>query len=148
VLTDNRNRTNSEIRKIFERSGGKMGSAGNVGFLFERKGVFSIDATATDEDTLMSIALDAGADDLKRVGSSFEVTCDPAAFNQVKEALQKNNLTPTFAEISQVPKAPREVDTDMGKKVMRLMEALDDHDDVQNVYSDANITEAMVAEAG
>ena len=148
VLTDNRNRTSGEIRKVFERGGGKMGSAGNVGFLFERKGVFSIDATATDEDTLMSIALDAGADDLKRVGSSFEVTCDPAAFNQVKEALQKNNLTPTFAEISQVPKAPREVDTDMGKKVMRLMEALDDHDDVQNVYSDANITEAMVAEAG
>jgi len=66
----------------------------------------------------------------------------------VKEALQKNHLTPTIAEISQVPKAPREVDTDVGKKVMRLMEALDDHDDVQNVYSDANITEAMVAEAG
>src|SRR5207253_2238802 len=97
VLTDNRNRTNSEIRKIFERSGGKMGSAGNVGFLFERKGFFSIDAAATDEDALMSIALDAGADDLKRAGSSFEITCDPAAFNQVKEALQKNNLTPTFA---------------------------------------------------
>ena len=148
VLTDNRNRTNSEIRKIFERSGGKMGSAGNVGFLFERKGTFSIDASATDEDTLMSIALDAGADDLKRAGSSFEITCDPAAFNQVKEALQKNNLTPTFAEISQVPKVPREVDTEVGKKVMRLMEALDDHDDVQNVYADANITEAMVAEAG
>src|SRR5947209_3880460 len=108
VLTDNRNRTNSEIRKIFERSGGKMG---NVGFLFERKGFFSIDAAATDEDALMSIALDAGADDLKRVGSSFEITCDPSAFNQVKEALQKNHLTPTIAEISQVPKAPREVDT-------------------------------------
>ena len=146
VLTDNRNRTASEIRKIFERSGGKMGSAGNVAFLFERKGTFALDASATDEDTLMGIALDAGADDLKRTGSTFEITCDPSAFNQVKAALEKNNLKPSFAEISQVPKAPREVDVDTGKKVMRLMENLDDHDDVQNVYADANITEAMVAE--
>src|SRR5205807_240687 len=84
VLTDNRNRTASEIRKIFERSGGKMGSAGNVAFLFERKGSFALDASATDEDTLMGIALDAGADDLKRTGSTFEITCDPSAFNQVK----------------------------------------------------------------
>src|SRR5262249_53969864 len=146
VLTDNRNRTNSEIRKIFERSGGKLGSAGNVGFLFECKGTFSVDANADDEDTLMGIILDACADDLKRVGSTFEITCDPSAFNQVREALVKNKLTPSVAEISQVPKAARDVDVDLGKKVMRLMEALDDHDDVQNVYSDANITEAMVAE--
>src|SRR5436305_1515496 len=98
VLTDNRNRTASEIRKIFERSGGKMGSAGNVAFLFERKGVFSVDASTTDEDTLMSIALDAGADDLKRSGGTFDITCDPAVFNQVQEALQKNGLTPSVAE--------------------------------------------------
>jgi YebC/PmpR family DNA-binding regulatory protein len=146
VLTDNRNRTNSEVRKIFERHGGKMGSAGNVGFLFERKGTFSIDAGAVDEDTLMGIVLDAGADDLKRSGNTFEIICDPGAFNKVREALQKNNLTPTVAEISQVPKAPRDIDVDVGRKVMRLMESLDDHDDVQNIYSDANITEAMVAE--
>src|SRR5947199_7775098 len=83
VLTDNRNRTSGEVRKIFERSGGKMGSAGNVAFLFERKGTISIEATKTDEDTLMGIALDAGADDLKRVGGLFEITCDPTVFNQV-----------------------------------------------------------------
>jgi YebC/PmpR family DNA-binding regulatory protein len=146
VLTDNRNRTNSEVRKIFERHGGKMGSAGNVGFLFERKGMFSIDAGAVDEETLMGIVLDAGADDLRRSGNTFEIICDPGAFNKVREALQKNNLTPTVAEISQVPKAPRDIDVEVGRKVMRLMESLDDHDDVQNVYSDANITEAMVAE--
>jgi YebC/PmpR family DNA-binding regulatory protein len=145
VLTDNRNRTASEVRKIFERSGGKMGSAGCVGYLFERKGVFSIDANSTDEDTLLSIALDAGADDMKRAGSTFDVTCDPAVFSQVQEALQKNNLTPTVAEISQVPKAPVDVDADTGRKVMRLMEALDDQDDVQNVYSNVNISEEMVA---
>src|SRR5205807_3662686 len=89
VLTDNRNRTASEIRKIFERSGGKMGSAGCVGYLFERKGLFSVDASATDEDTLMGIALEAGADDLKRAGSTFDITCDPTVFMQVQEALQK-----------------------------------------------------------
>jgi YebC/PmpR family DNA-binding regulatory protein len=145
VLTDNRNRTASEIRKIFERTGGKMGSAGCVAYLFERKGLFSIAANATDEDTLLSIALDAGADDMRRAGSTFDVTCDPAVFSQVQDALKKQGLTPTVAEISQVPKAPVDVDAEIGRKVMRLMEALDDQDDVQNVYSNVNISEEMVA---
>jgi YebC/PmpR family DNA-binding regulatory protein len=145
VLTDNRNRTASEIRKIFERSGGKMGSAGSVGYLFERKGVFSVDAKSSDEDTLMSIALDAGADDLKRSGSTFEITCDPGVFAQVQTALQKNGIMPAVAEISQVAKNPVDIDVETGRKLMRLMEALDDQDDVQNVYSSANISEEMVA---
>jgi YebC/PmpR family DNA-binding regulatory protein len=148
VLTDNRNRTASEIRKIFERAGGKMGSAGSVGYLFERKGIFSMEASVTDEDSLMAIALDAGADDLKRAGSTFDITCDPSAFNQVQDALKKNGLTPVVAEISQVPKAPVDVDAETGKKVLRLMEALDDQDDAQNVYSNVNISEEMVAQAG
>jgi transcriptional/translational regulatory protein YebC/TACO1 len=122
-----------------------MGSAGCAAYLFERKGIFSIDAAATDEDSLMAIALDAGADDLKRSGGTFDVTCDPSVFNQVQEALKKNNLNPTVAEITQLPKAPVDVDAEIGKKVVRLMEALDDHDDVQNVYSTANISEEMVA---
>src|SRR2546426_2554392 len=147
VVTDNRNRTAGEIRKIFERSGGKMGSAGSVAYLFERKGIFSLDAVATDEDTLMGIVLDAGADDLKKAGTTFDILCDPSAFPQVKAALEKANLAPSHAEITQLPKAPVEVDPETGAKVMRLMEALDDHDDVQNVYSSVNITEAMVAEA-
>jgi YebC/PmpR family DNA-binding regulatory protein len=146
VLTDNRNRTASEIRKIFERSGGKMGSAGCVGYLFERKGIFSV-ASSTDEDTLMTISLDAGADDLKRSGSTFEVTCDPASFNQVQEALSKNGIAPTVSEISQLPKVPVDVDAETGKRVLRLMEALDDQEDVQNVYSNVNISEEMVAAA-
>jgi YebC/PmpR family DNA-binding regulatory protein len=148
VLTDNRNRTNGEIRKIFERCGGKMGSAGTVAYMFDRKGHFSIDAATTDEDTLMGIALDAGADDMKRSGQTFEITCDPAAYNQVQEALKKNNLTPVMAEISQIPKVPVDVDAEEGRKLMRLLEALDDHDDVQNVYSNANITEEMLTEVG
>jgi YebC/PmpR family DNA-binding regulatory protein len=147
VLTDSRNRTASEIRKIFERHGGKMASAGSVAYLFERKGYFSLEASATDEDTLLSLALDAGADDVKRVGHSFEVTCDPAAFPKVQEALQKQGLTPAVAEISQLPKAPAEVDVETAKKVMRLMDSLDDQDDVQNVYCNTTITEEMAAAA-
>ena len=145
LVTDNRNRTAGEIRKIFERSGGKMGSAGCVAYLFERKGVLTVDASATDEDTLMAIALDAGADDLKRAGTTFDITCDPAAFAVVKEALQKQGITPSTAEITQVPKAPIDVEIDTAKKVMRLMAALDDHDDVQNVYVNMNISEEAVA---
>src|SRR5215472_15648086 len=87
VLTDNRNRTAGEVRKIFERGGGKMGSVGSVAFRFERKGLFSVNADGVDEDTLMGIALDAGADDLKRAGSTFEITCDPSAFAKVQETL-------------------------------------------------------------
>ena len=144
VVTDNRNRTAGEIRKIFERGGGKMGSAGNVAFLFERKGLFSVNAAGVDEDTLMGIALDAGADDLKRAGSTFEITCDPSAFSKVQEALQKNNIATVVAEISQLAKAPIDADVEAAKKVLRLHEALDDHDDVQNVYTDLNMTEAIL----
>ncbi|HKI34588.1 MAG TPA: YebC/PmpR family DNA-binding transcriptional regulator [Gemmataceae bacterium] len=148
VLTDNRNRTNGEIRKVFERAGGKMGSAGSVGYLFERKGIFLVPAAGVDEDMLMGIGLDAGADDLKRgAGDTFEIICDPAAFGQVKEALEKNHLTTTMAEISQVPKSPRDVDPEMGVRILRLMEAINDHDDVQNVYTDMQMTEEIVTEA-
>lgn len=147
VLTDNRNRTAGEIRKIFEKGGGKMGSAGCVAYLFERKGLLNVDASATDEDTLMGLILDAGADDLKQSGSTFDITCDPAVFSQVKQTLEKNNLQPLSSEISQLAKVPVDVDAEAGPKILRLMEALDDHDDVQNVYTNAHITEAMVAEA-
>jgi YebC/PmpR family DNA-binding regulatory protein len=148
VLTDNRNRTAGEIRKIFERAGGKMGSAGNVAFLFDRKGIFSVPTASIDEDTLMAIALDAGADDMKRSGDTFDITCDPQVFNKVKEGLEKNKVMTTMAEVTQIPKAPKDVDAETGAKVMRLMEALDDHDDVQHVYSDLHVTEALLEAAG
>jgi YebC/PmpR family DNA-binding regulatory protein len=147
VLTDNRNRTSNEVRKIFERAGGKMGSAGSVGYNFDRKGIFGVEESATDEDTLMSIVLEAGADDLKKNGSMFEITCNPAHFGAIKQALEKANIPLAHSEITQLPKVPRDLDTETGHKVMRLMEALDDHDDVQNVYSDLNVSEAMLAEA-
>ena len=146
VVTDNRNRTAGEVRKIFERGGGKMGSAGNVAFRFERKGLFSVNAAGVDEDTLMGVVLDAGADDMKRSGGTFDITCDPSAFNAVQDALKANNITPTAADVSQVADTPVEVDLEDGKKVMRLLEALDDHDDVQNVYSNVHLSDQLVAE--
>ena len=148
VVTDNRNRTAGEIRKIFEKTGGHMGTAGCAAHLFERKGVFAVKAEGVDEDQLMGIVLDAGADDLKRSGSLFEVTCDPGVFAQVKAALEANNIVIENAELAQVPKMPIDpTDVEQARKVMRLLDALDDHDDVQNVYSAINLTEAMVAEA-
>ncbi|MBL8794194.1 MAG: YebC/PmpR family DNA-binding transcriptional regulator [Planctomycetia bacterium] len=147
VLTDNRNRTNGEIRKIFDRTGGKMGSAGNVAFLFDRKGLLAIEKAGVDEDGLMAIALEAGAEDLKQADDVFEITCDPASFNQVKDALEKNNIKTLSADIVQLAKTPRDVDLETGQKVFRMMEALDDHDDVQKVYTDANISKEMAAEA-
>jgi YebC/PmpR family DNA-binding regulatory protein len=146
VLTDNRNRTAGEIRKTFERGGGKMGSAGCVSYLFKRKGIFVVEAPAAEEDTLMGIALEAGADDLKRSGPTFEITCEPTAFNQVQDALKANNVTPIAADVSQVADTPVEVDLEDGKKVMRLLEALDDHDDTQNVYSNVYLSDQLVAE--
>jgi YebC/PmpR family DNA-binding regulatory protein len=145
ILTDNRNRTNGEVRKIFEKGGGNMGSPGCVKHMFERKGLFSIDAKAADEDTLMGIALDAGADDIKNEGDAFEITCDPTAFMTVKAALTKANIPLAVARITQIGKAPVDCDTETGQKVMKLLEALDENDDVQNVYSNLNMTDAMMA---
>jgi YebC/PmpR family DNA-binding regulatory protein len=145
IMTDNRNRTAGEVRKIFEKGGGKMASAGSVAYLFERKGVFVIPASTADEDTLMGIALDAGADDIKRHGDMFDITCDPGTFNQVKAALESHKLTPIASEINQIAKVPVDADTEAGLKVLRLMDALDDHDDVHHVYSNLNVTDAMMA---
>jgi YebC/PmpR family DNA-binding regulatory protein len=146
ILTDNRNRTNGEVRKIFERGGGNMGGPGSVAYLFDRKGVFIIPAAATTEDALMNVVLEAGAEDLKREGDNFEVTTEVTAFGAVQEALEKAGIKPETAEVQQVPKAMVDVDVETGKKVSRLLDMLDEHDDVQNVYCNANLTADMMAE--
>lgn len=145
ILTDNRSRTNAEIRKLFEKGGGTMGAPGCVAYLFERKGLFNISAKFVDEDSLMALALDAGADDVKNCGDAFEVTCDPTLFAPVKAAFEKANIVPSSAAVTQIGKVPVDCETETGQRVLKLLEALDDHDDVQNVYSNLNITEAMTA---
>ena len=145
ILTDNRNRTNGEVRKIFEKGGGNMGAPGCVKHMFERKGLFTIQAKDLSEDTLMGIALDAGAEDVQRAGDSYDVTCDPAAFAQVKAAFERANFPLTTAKLTQLGKIPVDCDTETGQRVLKLLEALDEHDDVQNVYSNLNVTEAMMS---
>ena len=147
VMTDNRNRTNGEIKKIFERAGTEVGKPGSVMYLFDRKGFFAVDATKhPDEDALMAVALEAGADDLKREGDVFEITCPPSGFTAVFDALKAANIETAEAEVKYLPKADKEVSVETGKKVIKFIDALDDHDDVQNVYTDAALTEEMAEE--
>ena len=147
VMTDNRNRTNGEVKKIFERANASVGVPGSVGYMFERKGFFAIDATKhADEDALMTLALEAGAEDLKREGDVFEITCEPSAFTSVLEALKAANVETSESEVKYLPKMQKEVDVETGRKVVRFIDALDDHDDVQNIYTDAILTDDMAAE--
>ena len=145
ILTDNRSRTNAEVRKIFERGGGNMGAPGCVKHMFDRKGVITIAVKDIDEDALMTIALDVGVDDVKNLDDAYEITCDAGVYAQVKSALEDKKLTLGSASITQVGKVPIDCDTETGQKVLKLLEALDEHDDVQNVYSNLNVTDAMMA---
>ena len=148
VLTDNRNRTAPEIRKVFELSNGKLGNTGCVAWMFETKGIFVIPAEAIDEEKLLEIALEAGADDVKREGDNFAVTCDQAIYREVGKALADAGLKPETAEITRLPKSTVDLDADNARKVLKLMERLDDHDDVQNVASNFNIPDEVMAEIG
>jgi YebC/PmpR family DNA-binding regulatory protein len=147
VMTDNRNRTNGEIKKIFERANATVGVPGSVGFMFDRKGLFVVDATKyPDEDALLSLALEAGADDLKRHDDAFEITCEPSNFSAVMEALRRGNIETTEAEVKYLPKVLKDVDLETGKRIVKFLDTLEDHDDVQNVYTDARLTEEMTAD--
>jgi YebC/PmpR family DNA-binding regulatory protein len=146
ILTDNRNRTAPEVRKIFEISGGKLGGAGAVAWMFDRKGLMVIPADQTDEDSLMELALEAGADDVQHVGDNFEITCSPDVYSNVCEAIEKAGLTPEISEIARIAKDTVDLDADTGRSVLKLMEMLDDHDDVQKVASNFNIPDEAMAE--
>jgi len=150
ILTDNRNRTAPEIRKIFEMCDGKLGATGCVAWMFERKGLLIVPAEKIEEDKLMEISLEAGADDVKRVGAKFEITCDPQSFGAVGDALAAAGIEPESKEISRIPTSTVDLDDpDTARKVLNLMERLDNHDDVQSVSSNFNIPdEAMAQIAG
>lgn len=145
ILTDNRNRTAPEVRKIFEMAGGKLGGAGSVAWMFERKGLVAISASQTDEESLMNLALEAGADDVRHAGESFEITCSPDVFTAVCDAIEKAGLKAELSEIARIPKDTVDLDSETGRSVLKLMEALDDHDDVQKVASNFNIPDEAMA---
>jgi len=146
ILTDNRNRTAPEIRKMFELSDGNLGATGCVSWMFDRKGLFVIPAKDIDEDSLMELSLEAGAEDVKRDGDSFEVICDPADYQQVADALASASIVCDVSEITRIPKNTVDLDASTGRKVLKLLERLDDHDDVQSVSSNFNIPEDAMAE--
>jgi YebC/PmpR family DNA-binding regulatory protein len=146
ILTDNRNRTAGEIRKIFELTDGKLGATGCVAWMFDRKGLFLVPAESIDEDTLLERALEAGADDVQRVDDNFEITCDPSVFAEVGSALEQKGIRCEVSEITRIPQSTIDLDVDTARKVLALMEKLDDHDDVQNVSANFNIPEEAMAE--
>jgi YebC/PmpR family DNA-binding regulatory protein len=146
ILTDNRNRTAPEIRKIFEIGGGKLGASGCVAWMFDRKGLIVIPQDQVDEDTLMELVLESGADDVKHTGNKYEVTCNPDAFSNVCQAVDRANLKTDVRQITRLPQETIDLDIDTARKVLKLLEQLDDHDDVQNVSANYNIPDEAMAE--
>lgn len=144
-LTDNRNRTVPELRKVFERAGGQLGSTNCVAYMFEQKGTFTISADLTDEDTLLELALDAGAEDVRKETDVFEIICATGDFRAVKEALAAAGIETIAAEIAMVPTTSVTVAEDRARQVLALMETLQDSDDVQNVYANFDIPDDVAA---
>ena len=145
-LIDNVNRTGPELRRIFEKAGGNLAKPGTVAFGFSLKGVIVIQAGKTDEDQLMEIALEAGADDIVMSGGAWEVTCEPAAFIAVREAIEKAGVEPDSAEISMVPSTTVACDLKTAQKILHLTDVLEDHDDVQKAYTNADIPDEVMAQ--
>jgi len=141
VATDNRNRTVSEIRHVFTKNGGNLGELGSVSWMFERKGQILIEKDKAGEDQLMTIALDAGADDLRDDGDSWEVLSRPEAHDAVLQAIQNAGIATVSAEVAMVPKNLLKLDGKTAQGMMRLSDALEEHDDVQNVYSNFDVDE-------
>ena len=146
TATDNRNRTVAEIRHLMSKGGGSMGENGCVSWKFERKGVIQFSKEKYTEDQLMEAALDAGADDLRDEGDVWEIQTAMADFNAVREAFEAAGLEMISAELNQVPQTTMEVDLETARKLLRFIELLEDNDDVQNVYSDADISDEIMAQ--
>ena len=146
TATDNRNRTVAEIRHLMSKGGGSMGENGCVSWKFERKGVIQFSKEKYTEDQLMEAALEAGADDLRDEGDVWEIQTAMADFNAVREAFEAAGLEMISAELNQVPPTTMEVDLETARKLLRFIELLEDNDDVQNVYSDADISDEIMAQ--
>lgn len=150
VLTDNRNRTVPEIRHIMTKYGGNLGEAGCVSWMFSKKGYILVEKTGIDEDTLMSVALDAGAEDMRNdpKEDNYEIITTPEDINKVKTSIEASGISVSLAEITMLPKSYVSVDEKAAEQMMRLIEALEDHDDVQNVYTNVDIPDEVIAKVG
>ncbi|MCA9113894.1 MAG: YebC/PmpR family DNA-binding transcriptional regulator [Planctomycetaceae bacterium] len=144
ILTENRNRTAGEIRKIFEVHGGNLGSTGCVAWMFDRKGLFVVPESAVGEEQLFELAIEAGAEDVRRSGDTFEVICDPDSYDAVEAKLAEAEIPTDMAEITRLPQNTVDLDLENSRKTLRLMEALDDQDDVQSVTANFNIPDDIM----
>jgi YebC/PmpR family DNA-binding regulatory protein len=144
TLTDNRNRTSSEIRHLFTRHGGHMTEPGSVSYLFEKKGVIVVDGAQASEDSVYEIALENGADDVRAEGGMYEIVCPPEAFESLRAKLQEGEIEYQMAELSLYPKTAVKLDRDAAIKVLKLVSSLEDLDDVQNVAGNFDISDEIL----
>jgi YebC/PmpR family DNA-binding regulatory protein len=147
AMTDNRNRTVAEIRHTFSKNGGNLAAAGAVAWLFEKKGYIVIDKAARPEEELFDIAIEGGADDVRDDGENFEIITSPENFESVQSAIKSAGIEPQVAEVSMVPQTYIKLEGSNAQQMLRLMEAMEDHDDVQKVYANFDIDEADMAVA-
>ena len=144
AATDNKNRTSAEMRRIFSKLSGNMAGSGSVAWQFTKKGLIIVNTEDADEDTLMGIVLDAGAEDLKQEGDVFEITVEPKNFEVVKKALKDNNIKVESDELTMIPASYIKVDESQANQILNLIDALDDNDDVAHVYSNFDIPEEIL----
>jgi YebC/PmpR family DNA-binding regulatory protein len=148
VLTDNKNRTAPEIRHAFTKFGGNLGETGTVGWVFERKGVIQVEASRVDEDELLGLALDAGASDLRRMDQHFEVTATPQDLEGVRRVLEERGVPIQSAEVTYVPQSTVRLEGKDAQQVLRLVEGLEELDDVQHVYANFDIPDEVLEAQG
>jgi len=145
TLTDNKNRTVSEVRYIFSKNGGNMGESGCVAWMFSRKGYIVVEKTKASEDELLDLILEAGAEDLREDGSNFEIFTEPDDFEAVVNALQENNIEMAASNLGYIPQNYVKLEGKQAQQLLRLMEELEDHDDVQNVWANFDIDDEEIA---
>lgn len=147
VVTDNRNRSTSDLRFILSKNGGNLGEKGCVAWMFDKKGLIIVDKDKANEDELMMMALEAGAEDMKSGDDSFEITTAPEDFESVRSALQEAEIEMILAEISMIPQTTVKLDGNEALKLMKIMESLEEHDDVQSVYANFDIPDEIIEQA-
>ncbi len=147
LLTDNRNRTAADVRRIFSRGGGNLGTSGSVAWMFDKKGIIIVNrSTGVDEDNLLEVALEAGASDVTPQDDHFEVITEPTDFSAVHQALEAAGIESASAEVTMLPKDTVKLDKDTAKKVLKLMDLLEDYEDVQEVYANFDIPDEVMEE--
>lgn len=147
-LTDNKNRTTAEIRNLLGKKGGSLAGAGSAAFIFTKKGYFVIEKAKASEDAVMEAVLEAGAEDVKAEGDEIEVTCEPGSFEAVKSALAAKKIETSSAEVTLIPTSTVKVEGSDAKNMLGLMEALEEHEDIQNIHANFDISEDEMAKLG